>query len=81
VVFVPGDNRASTGARALRVVAVRAERRQEVLFADGSAVTAFVGAPNPEDWAALRLIERHREKGATIEHVHHVWNPSLSCPC
>jgi hypothetical protein len=84
VVFVPEDIHAPTDARPLRYVAVRIERRQGTLFADGTTVKYFAVATNLEDWAAPRLLEWHREKAGTIEHVHHVLKNELGAgvlPC
>jgi hypothetical protein len=84
VVFVPEDIHAPKDARPLRYVAVRLERRQGTLFADGTAVKHVAVATNLEDWAAPRLLEWHREKAGTIEHVHHVLKNELGAgvlPC
>jgi len=84
VVFVPEDLHAPKDARPLRYVAVRLERRQGTLFADGTAVKYFAVVTTLEDWAAPRLLEWHRDKAGTIEHVHHVLKNDLGAgvlPC
>ena len=84
VVFVPEDLHAPKDARPLRYVAVRLERRQGTLFADGTTVKYFAVATNLEDWTAPRLLEWQREKAGTIEHVHHVLKNELGAgvlPC
>jgi hypothetical protein len=56
----------------LRSVAVRVRPRQGDLFADGSAVTQFAVLSNLWEWDGARLLQWHREKAGTSEHVHDV---------
>ena len=60
-----------------RYLAVRIQRRQGSLFADGSSVQYFAVVTNrPED--GLTILRWHREKAGTIEHTHHVLKTELA---
>jgi hypothetical protein len=58
-------------------LAVRVQTRQGSLFADGSSVHYFALVTNRAG-AGLALLQWHREKPGTIEHVHHVLKNELA---
>lgn len=60
-----------------RYLAVRVQKRQGSLFADGSSVHYFALVTNrPED--GLAILQWHREKAGTVEHTHHVLKNELA---
>ncbi len=82
--FVPGEHYEHKDLEPLRYVAVRIRKRQQELFADGSAVKDFAIVTNLREWAAAKLLEWHREKAGTIEAVHDVLKNELAAgvvPC
>jgi hypothetical protein len=82
--YWPEDEDRPDGAGTLRYVAIRVRKRQEQLFADGSAVKYFVVASNQWDWDAVRLLNWQREKAGTIEALHDVLKNDLAAgvmPC
>jgi Transposase DDE domain group 1 len=60
-----------------RYLAVRVQKRQGSLFADGSAVHYFAVVTNREG-DGLALLHWHREKAGTVEHTHHVLKNELA---
>jgi hypothetical protein len=84
VPFVPTETYEHKDSEPLRYVAVRIRKRQEALFADGSAVKHFAVVTNLYEWAGAKLLEWHRQKAGTIEAVHHVLKNELAAgvlPC
>jgi hypothetical protein len=84
VPFVPSEAREQRDTEPLRYVAVRVRPRQGDLFADGSDVTHFAVLSNVWEWDGARLLQWHREKAGTIEHVHDVVKNELAggvLPC
>lgn len=84
VQFVPGEHYEHKNLEPLRYVAVRIRKRQEELFADGTAAKHFAVVTNIRQWAAAKLLEWHREKAGTIEGVHDVLKNELAAgvlPC
>jgi post-segregation antitoxin (ccd killing protein) len=69
VEFVPGEAREKKDSVPLRYVGLRLLKAQGVLFADGSDRQHHAVVTNL-DWAGERLLQWHREKAGTIEHVH-----------
>ena len=67
--FVPGDRVEKKDSQPLRYVGLRLLKAQGVLFADGSDRAHYAVLSNL-DWQGGRLLEWHREKAGTIEHVH-----------
>jgi hypothetical protein len=68
----------------LRYVAIRIRKKQQALFADGSAVKYFAVVSNVWEWTPKRLLEWHREKAGSIEAVHDVIKNELAggvMPC
>jgi len=83
VEFVPGERSEHKDTQPLRYVAVRVSKRQDELFADGSAVKHFAVITNL-GWTAAKLLQWHREKAGTIEGVHDVLKNELAAgvlPC
>lgn len=69
VEFVPGEAGEKKESVPLRYVGLRLLKAQGVLFADGSDRHHHAVVTNL-DWAGERLLQWHREKAGTIEHVH-----------
>jgi hypothetical protein len=67
--FVPSLRYERKDSRPLRYVALRILKAQGSLFADGSDREHFAVVSNL-DWEGGRLLDWHREKAGTIEHVH-----------
>jgi hypothetical protein len=78
VPYVPsdGDHRKNRPC-VRRYLAVRVQKRQGSLFADGSSVHYFALVTNRAG-EGLALLQWHREKAGTIEHVHHVLKSELA---
>ena len=78
IAYVPsdGDHRKDRPC-VRRYLAVRVEKRQGSLFADGSSVHYFAVVTNrPEN--GLAILQWHREKAGTVEHAHHVLKHELA---
>jgi hypothetical protein len=69
VEFVPGERSEKKEAQPGRYVGLRLLKPQGVLFADGSERHHHAVITNL-DWAGDRLLNWHREKAGTVEHVH-----------
>jgi hypothetical protein len=67
--FVPGEAGEKKEAKPLRYVGLRLLKPQGVLFNDGSDRHHHAVLTNL-DWEAVRLLNWHREKAGTVEHVH-----------
>ena len=67
--FVPSQRYEHKHSRPLRYVGLRILKPQGSLFADGSDRHYHAVVTNL-DWDAARLLEWHREKAGTVEHVH-----------
>ncbi|MDP2953707.1 MAG: hypothetical protein Q8O76_10365, partial [Chloroflexota bacterium] len=52
-------------------LAIRLRRQQGELFGDGQAVRRFAVVTNRWDMEGQALLEWHRGKAGTVEHVHH----------
>lgn len=68
----------------LRYLALRVQKRQGELFADGSEAKHYAVATNLWDWAPRRLLGWHREKAGSIEALHDVLKNELAAgvlPC
>lgn len=84
VPFVPSEASEQRDTEPLRYVAVRVRPRQGDLCADGSTVKHFAVLANQWEWDGARLLQWHREKAGTIEHVHDVVKNELAggvLPC
>jgi len=78
VPYVPddGDHRKDRPC-GRRYLAVRVQKRQGSLFADGSEVHYFAVVTNrTED--GLAILQWHREKAGTVEHTHHILKTELA---
>jgi len=67
--FVPGEASEKKDSKPLRYVGLRLLKPQGVLFADGSDRHHHAVLTNL-DWEGSRLLNWHREKAGTIEHMH-----------
>lgn len=67
--FVPGEVGEKKDSKPLRYVGLRLLKPQGVLFNDGSDRHHHAVLTNL-DWEAVRLLNWHREKAGTVEHVH-----------
>src|ERR1035437_4998535 len=83
--FGAGEPRGGAGiGPPLRYVAIRIRKKQQALFADGSAVKYFAVVSNLWEWTPKRLLQWHREKAGSIEAVHDVIKNELAggvMPC
>lgn len=69
VTFVPGEAGEKKDSQPLRYVGLRLLKPQGSLFADGSDRHHHAVVTNL-DWDGAKLLNWHREKAGTIEHVH-----------
>lgn len=78
VPYVPsdGDHRKDRPC-VRRYLAVRIQKRQGTLFADGSSVHYFAVVTNRTD-SGLAILQWHRAKAGTVEHTHHVLKGELA---
>ena len=78
VAYVPsdGDHRKHRPC-VRRYLAIRTQKRQGSLFADGSSVHDFAVVTN-RDGNGLALLQWHRQKAGTVEHAHHVLKTELA---
>jgi hypothetical protein len=67
--FVPGEAGEKKDSKPLRYVGLRLLKPQGVIFNDGSDRHHHAVLTNL-DWDAVRLLNWHREKAGTVEHVH-----------
>jgi hypothetical protein len=67
--FVPGEAGEKKDSRPLRYVGLRLLKPQGVLFNDGSDRHHHAVVSNL-DWDGAKLLNWHREKAGTVEHVH-----------
>lgn len=82
--FVPSEASEQRDTEPLRYLAVRVRPRQGELFTDGTTVKHFAVLSNLWEWDGARLLQWHREKAGTIEHVHDVVKNELAggvLPC
>lgn len=78
VPYVPSRRQESKDAPVYRYLAIRVLRQQGALFDDGASVRHFAVVTNWWDWDGRGLLEWHREKQGTVEHVHHVLKNELA---
>lgn len=67
--FVPGERYEHKDSRPLRYVGLRLLKAQGVLFADGSDRRHYAVLTNL-NYRGDRLLDWHREKAGTVEHLH-----------
>lgn len=77
VAYVPSRRHEKKDAPVYRYVAIRIRRQQSALFDDGEAVRHFAVVTNRWEMDGQALLEWHREKQGTVEHVHHVLKNEL----
>ena len=77
VEYVPSRKKEKKGAKPYRYVGVRVRRQQGELFGDGVRVRHFAVVTNIWDMDGKALLEWHRGKAGTIEHVHHTLKDGL----
>ena len=68
----------------LRYIAIRIQKKQGELFADGSQAKHYAVATNEWDWKPPRLLTWHRQKAGSIEALHDVLKNELAAgvlPC
>lgn len=70
--FVPGEASEKKDSQPLRYVGLRLLKPQGLLFADGTDRKHHAVVTNLEQkqWKGDRLLQWHREKAGTVEHVH-----------
>jgi hypothetical protein len=71
VVFVPSRRSEKRDTKPYRYLTIRIRKQQGELFADGVAVRHFAVVSNIWDMEGQALIQWHRGKAGTVEHVHH----------
>lgn len=78
VPYVPDDGDHRKDRPCLRrYLAIRIQKRQGSLFADGSSVHYFAVVTNRTD-EGLTILQWHRQKAGTVEHTHHVLKNELA---
>lgn len=77
VPYVPSRRQESKDAPVYRYLAIRIRRQQGALFDEGETVRHFAVVTNWWDRDGRELLEWHREKQGTVEHVHHVLKNEL----
>jgi hypothetical protein len=81
VQWIPTERR---DAAAARYIGLRIRKKQGSLFEDGSTTKHFAVLTNMYEWSMPRVIQWHREKAGTIEHIHDILKNELSAgvfPC
>jgi hypothetical protein len=81
VQWIPTEHQNS---RPVRYIALRFRKKQGELFADGTTVKHFAVVTNIFEWKMQRLIQWHREKAGTIEHINDILKNELAAgvlPC
>lgn len=68
--FVPGEAGEKKDSKPLRYVGLRLLKPQGVLFNDGTDRHHHAVVSNLMDWDGAKLLNWHREKAGTVEHVH-----------
>ncbi len=77
IAYVPSRKSEKKDSRPYRYVAVRMRRQQGELFGDGASVRYFAVVSNIWDMDGRALLDWHRGKAGTIEHVHHIIKSEL----
>lgn len=81
--YVPEYGKESKSRLPLRVIGIRIQSKQGQLL-DADEGKYFAVVTNIADWAARRLVQWHREKAGTVEHVHDILKNELAAgvlPC
>jgi len=72
VEYVPSKKNEKKDAQPYRYLALRVRRQQGELFGDGVSVRHFAVVSNIWEMDGRAVLEWHRGKAGTIEHVHHI---------
>jgi len=78
VPYVPSRKHETRDRQPYRYVAIRVRKAQGELFADGNSTKHFAVVTNDWETAGQALLEWHRGKAGTIEHVHRVLKDELA---
>ena len=81
--YVPEYCQESKSRLPLRVIGIRIQSKQGQLLNEDEA-KYFAVLTNIQDWAARRLVQWHREKAGTVEHVNDILKNELAAgvlPC
>lgn len=78
VAYVPGKKYEEKQSQPYRYLAIRVRPQQGELFEDGARFRHFAVVTNNWDMEGQSLLEWHRGKAGTIEHIHHVLNNELA---
>lgn len=78
VAYVPSKKYEEKQAKPYRYLAIRVRPQQGELFEDGSRFRHFAVVTNNWDMEGQSLLEWHRGKAGTIEHIHHILNNELA---
>ena len=78
VPFVPGRRGEKRDTQPYRYLAVRVRHQQGEMFEDDTGVRHFAVVTNIWDMGGQVLLEWHRGKAGTIEHIHHILNNELA---
>lgn len=77
VEYVPSKKNEKREVHPYRYVGIRLRRQQGELFGDGASVRYFAVVSNIWDMDGKDLLDWHRCKAGTIEHVHHIIKSEL----
>ena len=78
VAYVPSRVPEKQGLQPYRYVAIRIRGAQGVLFGDGTSIKHFAVVSNDWVMGGQALLEWHRGKAGTVEHVHRVIKDELA---
>ena len=78
VPYVPSRAQERRDTQPYRYLAIRVRTAQGLLFGDGSTVKHFAVVTNDWETGGQALLEWHRGKAGTIEHVHRVLKDELA---
>lgn len=78
VPYVPSRRRETKDASPYRYLAVRVRHQQEELWLEGTRVRHFAVVTNRWEMEGQALLEWHRGKAGTIEHIHHILTNELA---
>ena len=77
IAYVPTKKNEKREAKPYRYVGVRLRRQQCELFGNGASVRYFAIVSNIWDMDGRALLDWHRGKAGTIEHLHHIIKSEL----
>ena len=78
VAYVPSRSVEKRDTKPYRYLAIRIRWLQGVLFSDGAEVKVFAVVTNDWEQEGQKLLEWHRGKAGTVEHVHRVLKDELA---